>query len=93
MQVSEERRHAEDEARFYQQELEAGRTIVTVKSPTGYADALNILRRNGAYDAGTQFSDSMLDHLFVHMAALSLGMTRCNHSVLTIFTTKVGLSF
>jgi hypothetical protein len=47
----------EDEAHFYQKELEAGRTIVTVKSPTGYADALNILRRNGAYDAGTQFSE------------------------------------
>ncbi|HEY6540124.1 MAG TPA: hypothetical protein VIZ18_04265, partial [Ktedonobacteraceae bacterium] len=27
----------EDEAHFYQKELEAGRTIVTVKSPTGYA--------------------------------------------------------
>lgn len=47
----------EDEARFYQQELEAGRTIVTVKSPTGYADALNILRRNGAYDVGTRYSE------------------------------------
>jgi hypothetical protein len=47
----------EVEARFYQKELEAGRIIVTVKSPTGYADALNILRRNGAYDASTHFSE------------------------------------
>ena len=47
----------EEEARFYHQELEAGRIIVTVKSPIGYADALNILRRNGAYDAGAQFSE------------------------------------
>jgi hypothetical protein len=47
----------EEEAHFYQKELEAGRTIVIVKSPAGYADALNILRRNGAYNAGTQFSE------------------------------------
>ena len=44
----------EEEARFYQRELEAGRTIVTVKSASGYNDALSILRRNGAYDATTR---------------------------------------
>ena len=44
----------EEEARFYQRELEAGRTIVTVKSSSGYNDALAILRRNGAYDATTR---------------------------------------
>jgi hypothetical protein len=47
----------EEEARFYHQELEAGRTVVIVKSPTGYADALNILRRHGAYDAGTRYTE------------------------------------
>ncbi|HEX6483672.1 MAG TPA: hypothetical protein VF043_32910 [Ktedonobacteraceae bacterium] len=44
----------EEEARFYQRELEAGHTIVTVKSPGDYNDALIILRRNGAYDATTR---------------------------------------
>jgi hypothetical protein len=47
---------SERDARFYQQELAAGHTIVTVKTPdeTGYNDALAILRENGAYDATTQ---------------------------------------
>ena len=44
----------EEDARYYQQELEAGRTIVTVKTTSGYDEALAILRRNGAYDATTQ---------------------------------------
>jgi len=47
----------EDEAHFYQQELEAGHILVTVKASSGYADALNILRRNGAYDASTPYSE------------------------------------
>ena len=47
----------EEEAHFYQKELEAGRTIVTVKAPTGQAEALEILRRNGAYDATTRFGE------------------------------------
>ena len=46
----------EEEARFYQRELEAGRIIVTVKSTSGYNDALIILRRNGAYDATTRLA-------------------------------------
>ncbi len=45
----------EKEADFYQKELEAGRTIVTVKAANGYDEAEAILRRNGAYDAKTQF--------------------------------------
>ena len=44
----------EEEARFYQKELEAGRAIVTVKAPDDYTEALNILRRNGAYDANAR---------------------------------------
>src|SRR5947209_1934142 len=47
----------EEEARFYQKELEADRTIVTVKAPTAQAEALEILRRNGAYDATTRFGE------------------------------------
>jgi len=46
---------SEREANFYQHELEAGRTIVTVKS-AGAAQATAILRNNGAYNASTQES-------------------------------------
>nr|BBH91394.1 hypothetical protein KTC_61450 [Thermosporothrix sp. COM3] len=38
-----------DEARYYQEEIEAGRTLVTVKAGDRYQDALTILRQNGAY--------------------------------------------
>lgn len=49
---------SEHDARFYQQELEAGHTIVTVKTPdtSGYNDAISILRNQGAYDATTHDS-------------------------------------
>ncbi len=44
---------SENEASFYQRELEAGRTIVTVKSADGAAQAEAILSNNGAYSAST----------------------------------------
>ncbi|GHO90800.1 hypothetical protein KSF_008480 [Reticulibacter mediterranei] len=44
----------EDEAHFYQDELRAGRTLVTVQAKDRYEEALAILRRNGAYDATTR---------------------------------------
>jgi hypothetical protein len=44
----------EEEAVYYQNELEMGRTIVTVNAPERYQEALDILRRFGAYDAGTR---------------------------------------
>ncbi len=44
----------ERDASFYQQELKAGRTIVTVKSDGGEKQALAILRRYGAYNATRQ---------------------------------------
>lgn len=47
---------SERDARFYQKELEAGRTIITVKVSTGYEEVENILRRNGATDARAQLS-------------------------------------
>jgi uncharacterized membrane protein len=47
----------EEEAHHYQKELEAGRTVITVKVQNGYADALQILRRNGASEATTRFSE------------------------------------
>ncbi len=47
----------EEEARHYQKELEAGHIVITVKAQSGYDDALRILRRNGASDATTRFSE------------------------------------
>ena len=41
----------EEEARYYQSELEFGRTIVTVEAGDRREDALEILRSNGGYDA------------------------------------------
>jgi len=44
----------EEEASYYQSEFEAGHFIVTVTAPGQQRQALEILRRNGAYDASTQ---------------------------------------
>src|SRR5512135_2307458 len=43
----------EEEARYYQGEFEAGRTIVTVKADGRYDEAVTILHRHGAYDMQT----------------------------------------
>jgi len=43
----------EDEAYYYQQEFEAGHFLVTVTAPGLQREALEILRRHGAYDAST----------------------------------------
>lgn len=44
----------EEEAGYYQGELDLGRTIVTVEAGDRQEDALEILRANGAYDATTR---------------------------------------
>ncbi len=44
---------SDNDARFYQDELTAGRSIVTVKASTGLDDAATILRENGASDVRT----------------------------------------
>ncbi|HKF36231.1 MAG TPA: hypothetical protein VKB35_04965 [Ktedonobacteraceae bacterium] len=41
----------EQDADFYQRELDAGRTIVLVRAGDLQQEALAILRKNGAYDA------------------------------------------
>ena len=46
----------EEEARHYQGEFEAGRTIVTVKTDGRYDEAASIVRRHGAYDLHTEAS-------------------------------------
>ena len=43
----------EEEARYYEGEVTAGRTLVTVKSESRNFEADAILRRNGAYDMQT----------------------------------------
>jgi len=45
-----------EEAHYYQGEFEAGRTIVTVKADGRSQEAVDILRRDGAYDASTRGS-------------------------------------
>jgi hypothetical protein len=40
----------EHEARYFQDEIQAGRTVVLVKAPGGQQEAIEILRHNGAYD-------------------------------------------
>jgi len=44
----------EEEAHYYQSELESGRTIVTVQAAGKVDEASAILRRNGAYDMQTK---------------------------------------
>jgi len=44
----------EEEARYYQSEVEAGRMLVTVKTDQRQQEAMNILRQYGAYDATTR---------------------------------------
>jgi hypothetical protein len=46
----------EEKTRYYQRELEAGHTIVTVKADGRYDEAASILRRHGAYDMHTAAS-------------------------------------
>jgi hypothetical protein len=43
----------EDEARYVEQEFQAGRTIVTVKAAGRYTEAWDCLHRHGAYDMKT----------------------------------------
>jgi len=44
----------EDEARYYDQEFQSGRTVVTVKADGRYDEAHDILERAGAYDFQTR---------------------------------------
>ena len=44
----------EEEARYYQGELELGRSIVTVEAGDRREDAIEILRSNGGYDSTTR---------------------------------------
>ncbi len=48
---------SEQQARYYQRELEEGRTIVLVKSVAGQEQTLDIMRRNGAINADTEIAD------------------------------------
>ncbi|MBE3561221.1 MAG: hypothetical protein IMW89_18675, partial [Ktedonobacteraceae bacterium] len=46
----------EDEARFYQAELEKGKTLVTVRAGERSPEAIAILRRGGAYSADNRLN-------------------------------------
>jgi hypothetical protein len=40
-----------------QKELEAGHIVMTVAAQSGYADAVQILQRNGAHNIATRWSE------------------------------------
>jgi hypothetical protein len=48
----------DDEAKYFEGEIKAGRTLVTVKAGSRYDDALNILRQSGGYDMAVKRSTS-----------------------------------
>lgn len=50
----------EEEARYYESQLNSGRVILTVNALGRYQDAVAILRANGAYDAGSYYSQRMV---------------------------------
>lgn len=53
---------SEQQARYYQRELEEGRTIVLVKSATDRDLALDIMRRDGAINAKAEVADYNREH-------------------------------
>jgi len=48
----------ENEAKYFEGEIKAGRTLVTVKAAGRYDEALNILRQSGGYDMSVKRSAS-----------------------------------
>jgi hypothetical protein len=44
----------EEDARFYEEELRSGRTIVTVHADERFEEAAEVLRRHGGYDYGNR---------------------------------------
>lgn len=48
----------EHEARFYEGELTAGRTVVTVRAPGRFEEAEEVLRRHGGYDIHSSRTES-----------------------------------
>ncbi len=44
----------EDEAKYYQKEIQAGRSVIVVKAPDSYQAAMEILKRSGALNARTE---------------------------------------
>ncbi|GHO87953.1 hypothetical protein [Dictyobacter formicarum] len=52
----------EYEARFYEGQLNEGRTVVTVNAPGRYDDAVRILHQAGAYDANVSANAPAIDN-------------------------------
>ncbi len=65
----------EDEARYYEGEFKAGRTIVTVKADGRYDEALAILRHAGAYDVHDRPTASTMGSGLTDTAHPSTGWT------------------
>lgn len=72
----------EEEASYYQSEFEAGRFIVTVTAPGQQRQALEILRRNGAYDASTRqdFQDRTENPPYAQVGSASSPASTYNQS-------------
>jgi len=65
----------EHEAKYYQSEFEAGRTIVTVQAGDRVDEATAILRGNGAYDMSTRNTATSLSDTAVTTATTSSATT------------------
>jgi hypothetical protein len=65
----------EEEAGFYENEFQSGRTIVTVKAGNRQREALDILRRDGAYDATTRATQGAGYTPGTTMGATGMGST------------------
>jgi len=59
----------EHEAKYYEEEFEAGRTIVTVKADGRADEATAILRRHGAYDMSTRAASAETTSTMPHTTA------------------------
>jgi len=68
----------EEDARYYQGEFEQGRTIVTVRAEGRQQEAIQILRRHGAYDATTRNAGAATDMGTTAGAGTGYGVSQGN---------------
>lgn len=70
---------SKDEAEFYESELKAGRTIVTVSAGSRASEARTLLQQAGAYDMQTRgTTTSAATHSTSHMAASATSSAACS---------------
>ena len=80
---------AENDAHYYQQEVEAGRTVVVVESYGHWQEARDILYRFGAYDASShrEEGDRIIpvreEELRIHKQAVPIGEIIVRKEIIT----------